>query len=131
MGNSDKIKVFLVDDDEFFLETISDALSQNKNVALSSFTSAEQCLAKMDEKPDLVFLDHMLNGGNPDMLNGIDALPKIIESNPLTKVIMLTGQEDLAIAEDMMRSGAYYYIPKDENCVSVMEKKVNLILALV
>jgi DNA-binding NarL/FixJ family response regulator len=84
----------------------------------------------MDEKPALVFLDHMLNGGNPDILNGIDALPKIKVISPFTKVIMLTGQNDLKMAESMMAAGAYFYITKDENCIPVIEKKVNLVLAL-
>lgn len=123
------ITVFLVDDDNFFLELIKDSISSNKDLNIVSFSNAEDCIAQLDKKPQVIFLDHFLNKDNPSAMNGIDALIKIKEILPNTKVIMLTGQDSLDTAEDMMKKGAYFYINKDENAISLIEKKLNLIIA--
>jgi DNA-binding NtrC family response regulator len=129
MSTSSKMSVFLVDDDAFFLELIKDSISGIEGIEVFSFTNAEDCIAQLDKKPSVIFLDHFLNKENPQAMNGIDALPKIKEILPNTKVIMLTGQDSLDTAEDMMKKGAYFYINKDENAISLIEKKLNLIIA--
>ncbi len=123
------ITVFLVDDDNFFLELIKDSISSIKDLNIVSFSNAEDCVAQLDKKPQVIFLDYFLNKNNPSAMNGIDALVKIKEILPNTKVIMLTGQDRLDTAEDMMKKGAYFYINKDENAISSIEKKLNLIIA--
>ena len=58
-------------------------------------------------KPDVVLLDIQMPG-----LDGLQALKKIKEKYPKTKVIMVTAVETQDKIEDAMRSGADNYITK-------------------
>ena len=124
-----KIKLFLVEDDEFALEVMKDRFSDNKQLEVSVFATAEECITKIGEKPEVVVLDFFLNKVNEKAMNGAEALDLILKSSELTKVIMLTGQFDLTTAEELMKRGAYYYISKDESALDKLERKVNYIVS--
>jgi DNA-binding NtrC family response regulator len=66
----------------------------------------------IDDKPDIVTLDHSL----PDV-TGLELLKKIKKQQPNTKVIVLSAQEDVATALEMLRNGAYDYIIKDNQAM--------------
>ncbi len=85
-------------------------LSLNPDYIIQKFDSAKAALAKMHEKPDVVTLDYSM----PDM-TGDQILTQIKESSPETKVIVISGQEDVKIALDLLKKGAYDYIVKDED----------------
>ncbi len=110
------VTVFLVDDDNFFLNGLyyylTDSLSPK--IKLKKFSTAEDCLMAMDQEPDIIVLDYMLSTGSPNAMNGISALKKITELSPETFVIMLSAQDDIDVALDAMTEGAYDYISKSE-----------------
>jgi DNA-binding NtrC family response regulator len=64
-------------------------------------------MANLDEKPDVVTLDYTL----PDM-TGYDVLKKIQKRMPGTNVIIISAQENINTAIDLMKNGAYDYIMK-------------------
>ncbi|MFX5689095.1 response regulator, partial [Acinetobacter baumannii] len=47
--------------------------------------------------------------------NGNKVLKKIKATNPDTEVIMISGQEDIATAVELLKLGAFDYIVKDED----------------
>jgi DNA-binding NtrC family response regulator len=61
----------------------------------------------MSEKPDVVTLDYTL----PDM-TGKEVLAKIQEKIPDTHVIVISAQDDISTAIELMKNGAYDYIMK-------------------
>ncbi len=123
--NRNKLTVFIVDDDSFFLEILRDRLIDNENLNVFSFLTAEECIEQLDKKPDIIFLDHILNSNSPFVMNGLDALPKIKRKSPATKVIVISGQDSIDIAEKMMQAGAYFYIKKDKKTFAEIEKKLD------
>ena len=110
-----RFKIFLVDDDEMFLEMIHDILSDNEDYKLYKFKSGEACLKCMELKPDLILLDHYFGKAGRGIMNGLEALGKILECRPEQKVIMLTGQEDGQRVFEFISRGASDYIIKDEH----------------
>jgi two-component system, NtrC family, response regulator AtoC len=103
-------KIFILDDDIWYSELLEYHLSLNPDYALYKFHSAKECLTSLHEKPNIVTVDYSL----PDS-NGKEVLKKIKEFNPDIQVIIISGQEDVATAVDLLKDGAYDYIVKDED----------------
>jgi DNA-binding NtrC family response regulator len=85
-------------------------LSLNPDYVITKFDTAKSFLSKLHEKPHVVTLDYSL----PDM-NGDHLLKQIKENSPDTKVIIISGQEDVKVALDLLKKGANEYIVKDED----------------
>ncbi len=109
MKNS-PFKIFILDDDVWYSELLEYHLSLNPDYEIKKFHAAKDCLAAMYEQPDVVTLDYSL----PDK-SGNEVLKKIKEQHPDTQVIVISGQEDVATAVDLLKKGAYDYLVKDED----------------
>jgi DNA-binding NtrC family response regulator len=103
-------------------------LSLNPDFVIQKFDTAKSFLAKIHEKPDVVTLDYSL----PD-INGDKLLAQIKETSADTQVIIISGQENVKVALDLLKKGAYDYIVKDEdakerlwNTIHHLRENVNL-----
>ena len=103
-------KIFVVEDNEWYGELLAHRLGQNPNHSVHRFTTAKACLEQLGEQPDFITLDYSL----PDA-KGEQLLSQIRERLPGTEVLMISGQEDVSTAVNMLRQGAYDYLVKDEN----------------
>jgi len=101
--------IFIVEDDPWYGEILKYHLSLNPDYKVTLFQSGENCISKMSLKPDLITIDFIL----PDM-KGDKLLQKIREINPSVPVIMISSQEDIAVAVDLLKMGANDYLIKDE-----------------
>ncbi|HET8963929.1 MAG TPA: response regulator [Chitinophagales bacterium] len=110
-------QVFLVDDDETYLDTLEHNLKKNveSNVILKTFPTGEECLKELHQKPDIVVLDYELNTKNKTALNGIEILKKIKSLNHDIQVLMLSGQDNLEVAVNCIKNGAHDYVIKNES----------------
>jgi DNA-binding NtrC family response regulator len=95
-------------------------LSQIGYRNVSSFTDSSGFLKEIGEKPDLVFLDYYI-----DHLNGIDLLKVVKKKSPKTVIVLVSGQEDLIVAVNSLKEGAFDYIIKDEFTLEKMEMVIN------
>ncbi|MGQ0827502.1 MAG: response regulator [Bacteroidota bacterium] len=109
--------VFLVDDDTMFLRSMEHHLQQKlkRNIKITSFPNGEECIKNLDQKPDVVVLDYILNGQYPTAINGVSVLRKIKQMHPNIVVIMVSGQDKMQVAIDTMKYGAFDYVIKNEN----------------
>jgi len=116
MSNNEMISVYLVDDDIMFLKSLEHHLLHKLKsyVQIKSFPTGEEFLVHLNEKPDIVVLDYVLDGTDAGM-NGIDVLRLIKERSAQTTVIMLSGQDQLEVAIETIKHGAYDYVVKNEN----------------
>lgn len=103
-------KIFIVEDDLWYSSMLSYTLSLNPDYQIKKFESSKTFIAALHEKPDVVSLDYSL----PDA-TGEDVLDKINELSPETRVIVISGQEDVKVAINLLKKGAYDYIVKDED----------------
>src|SRR4051812_13010372 len=104
----DPISIFIVEDDALYSAVLGHFLSLNPDFIVKKFGSAKEFLNALHEKPDIVTLDYSL----PDT-TGEHLLSQIKELSPETKVIMISGQEDIRIAISLFKKGADDYIVKD------------------
>lgn len=103
------LKIFLLEDDKWYNKFLSHHISLNPDNIVESFFTASELLKSLYKNPSLVILDYSL----PDD-NGENVLKKIKEFNPSLDVIMVSGQEDIATAVQLLKQGASDYIIKNE-----------------
>lgn len=103
-------KVFLAEDDEFYGKLLRHHLSLNPDFDVELYTSGKELLNNLYLKPDVISLDYTL----PDM-SGADLLRKIKKQYPEIPVIIVSGQEDITTAVNLLKEGAYDYIVKDKD----------------
>jgi two-component system OmpR family response regulator len=131
------IKIFLIDDDQLFLEALKFFLSDespNFKASIFTFNTGEACMEQMHLEPDLIILDYYLNTSVKHAMDGVEVLKRIKATSPETRVIMLSSQDSIAIASEMLEHGALDYVSKNEsafvrikNIVSNLSKTDNII----
>jgi two-component system response regulator AtoC len=120
--NKGKYKIFVVDDNSLFLKVLQKTLAENEEYNVSAIASGQECINRLDEKPDIVSLDYTL----PDY-NGKEILEVIMKKSPETQVIIVSGQNDINTAIDLLKIGAYDYIVKSVDTrekISISVKKI-------
>ncbi len=101
-----KGKVLIVDDDRD-LRAILSALFEDEFQVMEADSSAALQKAFALEQPDVVVLDVKL----PDA-DGLDLLPQLKKRWPDTEVIVLTGYDDVTMAVEAGKRGAYNFVTK-------------------
>ena len=110
MKNHHSFKVFIVEDDVWYGSMLQHYLALNPEYEVKRFESPRDFFAQLHENPDVVTLDYSL----PDC-DGAEVLKKIKEHNPDIRVIVISGQEDVATAINLLKNGAFDYIVKDDD----------------
>ena len=101
-----KGKVLIVDDDQD-LRAILSALFEDEFQVMEADSGAALQKAFSAEQPDVVVLDVKL----PDA-DGLDLLPQLKKRWPDTEVIVLTGYDDVSMAVEAGKRGAYNFVTK-------------------
>ena len=104
-----QIKIFLVEDDPWFGELLKHHLSHNPDYQINLFKTANECLNNLHLKPEIICIDF----GLPDMTGDI-LLKNIRDFNKNIPVIVISGQEEVAVAVNFLKAGAKDYIVKDD-----------------
>ena len=101
--------IFIVEDDPWYGEILAYHLSLNPDYKVTRFESARECLAKLHLKPDLITVDFSL----PDM-KGDELFGRIREQQPAVPVIVISAQEEISVAVELLKMGVSDYLIKDE-----------------
>jgi two-component system response regulator AtoC len=103
-------RIFVVEDDVWYGEFLRYQLSLNPDYEVELFPTAGKLLDQLHQHPDVICLDFSL----PDM-PGLHLLQKIQEVNPEIPVVIISGQEEISVAVDLLKAGARDYIIKGDN----------------
>ncbi|MEN8118518.1 MAG: sigma-54 dependent transcriptional regulator [Bacteroidota bacterium] len=109
MANSkskNQYKVFIVEDNVLYARVIKKQLTDD-NLQVKVFHNGTDVISCLNEKPDVITLDYTL----PDM-TGKEVLQKIQKELPTAQVIVISAQDDIDTAIELMKLGAYDYIMK-------------------
>jgi DNA-binding NtrC family response regulator len=118
--------VFVVEDELMQREMLVDHLSKMSHYQVKAFETGEDCLQAIHngEKPVIIFLDYYLNSVKKDASDGLEVLTEIKSALPETEVVMLSGQDKIEVAVDVMKYGAFDYIVKGESAYYRAEKAI-------
>jgi two-component system, NtrC family, response regulator len=103
-------KILIVDDEESILGQLRWGLSDDYDVLTAASPEETRRLLR-DERPKVVTLDIALGRGE-NRREGMDLLDEIVDAYPLTKVIMVTGNESREHALTAIMRGAVDYYSK-------------------
>lgn len=107
--------IFIVEDDPWYGELLDYHLSLNPDYTVTRFTNAKSFLDQLHLKPDLVTIDYSLPG-----TNGLELFTMIRSVYPSMPVIIISGQEDVNTAVELLKKGVNDYIVKDENTKDIL-----------
>jgi DNA-binding NtrC family response regulator len=122
MQNASDSLIFVVEDNRVYNKLIVSYLKSNKFSNVMPFYSGEDAINNLYRNPDIIIQDFLLDG-----MNGIDVLKKAKEQNPNIEFIFLSGQDNIDVAINTMKYGAYDYIVKDQMALKKMVAKINKI----
>jgi DNA-binding NtrC family response regulator len=103
-------KIFIAEDDVWYSEILRYHLELNPEYEVRTFDTGKKLIKALHEKPDVITLDYSL----PDT-NGKKLLSFLKKESPKTEVIIISGQEDISTAVELLKNGAYDYLVKDED----------------
>ncbi len=112
--NTKKLSVYLVDDDKVFTTALTNELEKISGTSIRIFETGEELLKNLAQPPDVVVLDYYLNGTLRQAMNGLQVLKKIKQKEPDTQVIMMSVQDNMEVAVDTIKNGAYDYVIKND-----------------
>jgi DNA-binding NtrC family response regulator len=100
-------KILVVDDQKSIRNTLKEILEYEKNSVVTAENGMEGLEFFDKEKFDVVLCDIKM----PEM-DGIEVLQKLMERDPETPVIMISGHGNIDTAVDAIKKGAYDFIEK-------------------
>ena len=99
-------RLLIVDDEPLILEVLSEHFSP-EYVVDTALNGADALGAILRARPDVVMLDI-----NMPRMNGVQVLKDIKQIDDSIAVIMVTANEQVAMAAEALRNGAFGYVPK-------------------
>jgi len=108
MYEKDPVKIFVVEDDPAYTKFLKYVLGLNPDYEVDYYTTGQDCLANLYKNPAIITLDYSL----PDMA-GEQVLNQIRSQDPNINVIIVSAQEKIHTAVELLKSGAFDYISKD------------------
>lgn len=120
--NMEGYRIFIVDDDPWYGEILAYHLSLNPDNQVTRFESGKECLAHLNEKPHLITIDYSM----PD-INGAELFKQIKAVQPDVPVIVISGQENVSTAIEMLKLGVSDYLVKDDHTKELLWNAVNRI----
>jgi len=102
-----EMKVLLVDDEQKFVEALSERL-QMRDLKNETVYDGEEALSFVDDKePDVMVLDLKMPG-----IDGMEVLRRVKKKFPAIRVIILTGHGTDRDEEESRRIGVFDYLKK-------------------
>ena len=120
MYDKDPVKIFVVEDDPAYTKFLKYVLELNPDYEVEFFNSGKDCIANLYKNPAVITLDYSL----PDM-TGEQVLGQIRGHDPNINVIIVSAQEKIHTAVELLKSGAYDYISKDHETKERLLNSIN------
>ncbi len=102
------VKIFVVEDDPVYLKLLQYVAELNPDHVVKTFSTGKDVLDHLHENPAIITLDYSL----PDT-TGEEVLKSIKAYNADIPVIVVSSQESINTAVELLKHGAYDYITKD------------------
>ncbi len=120
MYEKDPVKIFVVEDDPAYTKFLKYVLDLNPDYEVDYYTTGNDCLANLYKNPAVITLDYSL----PDM-PGEQVLSQIRSQDPNINVIIVSAQEKIHTAVELLKSGAFDYISKDHETKDRLLNAIN------
>jgi DNA-binding NtrC family response regulator len=106
MVSGGRPRLLIVDDEPLLLDVLTEHFKGDYEVE-TALSGADALGAILRERPDVVMLDI-----NMPRMNGVEVLKDIKQIDESIPVIMVTANEQVTMAAEALRCGAFGYVPK-------------------
>ncbi len=106
----DSFKIFVVEDDLIYAKILAHHLSLNPDYEVEIFRDGPSLIKNLYKNPSFITLDYNM----PDM-TGLEILKRIRNFNSELPVVIVSGQQDVSTAVELLKLGAYDYVIKDQD----------------
>ena len=120
MYEKDPVKIFVVEDDPAYTKFLKYVLGLNPDYEVEYYTTGKDCVENLYKNPAIITLDYSL----PDA-GGEKVLGQIRSHDPNINVIIVSAQEKIHTAVELLKSGAYDYISKDHETKERLLNSIN------
>lgn len=120
MYEKDPVRIFVVEDDPAYTKFIKYVLGLNPDFEVEYYTTGKECIDNLHKNPSIITLDYTL----PDMA-GQQVLEQIRSHDPNINVIIVSAQEKIGTAVELLKTGAYDYITKDQDTKDRLLNSIN------
>lgn len=118
-----QLKIFVLEDDEWFNNFLVHSISLNPDFDVTGFTDVHSFMMALHQQPDVITLDYKLGD-----ITGDEVLAKIKAYNETIPVIIISEQENIETAVELLKLGAFDYIVKSKD---IRNRLLHLIQAIV
>lgn len=101
-------RIIVAEDDKWYSDFLSYQLRLIPEYEVTIARSGGELRKLLSSGPNIITLDYQL----PDA-DGLKLLKAVKEQSPDTEVIVISGQENVGVAVELLREGAYDYLMKD------------------
>ncbi|MBK8444248.1 MAG: sigma-54-dependent Fis family transcriptional regulator [Sphingobacteriales bacterium] len=112
-------RIHLVEDDPWYGQILVHYLGLNPDYDLELFSTGKELLNNLFKKPDLICMDF----GLPD-ISGDKLLKEIVARNKQIPIVVISAQEEISVAVDLLKAGAKDYIIKDDHTKEHLWKSI-------
>lgn len=114
--------IFIVEDNKAYNKIVEHHLNLNGYPNTYPFASGEEALKQLYLKPNIIIQDYKLQG-----MSGLNVLQRVKKVLPNTEFIFLSGQDNIEIAVNTVKYGAFDYILKTETALQRLIQKIDTI----
>jgi two-component system response regulator RegA len=116
--------IFLVDDDEVFRQRLARALRERGFETLDFDRPADAIARASADPPEYAIVDLRM----PD-LSGLDVVRALLQAEPATRIVVLTGYGSIATALEAVKLGAVHYLTKPATVDELLKALAGDVLA--
>ena len=114
------LKIAVVEDNEWFNKYLCHIINLIPEYEVKGYLTGKTFLADFDKfRPDIVSIDYRL----PDIM-GDKLMKQVLEANEHVDVLIISEQDDVETAIDLMRNGASDYLVKNTEMKNVLFKSI-------
>ena len=106
MSETRSKRILIVDDEPLITEVLGEHFKVDYEVE-TALNGTDALTAILRTRPDIVLLDI-----NMPRMNGVEVLRDIKQIDETIAVIMVTANEQISLAAEALKSGAFGYVPK-------------------
>ena len=101
-----KKRILIVDDEPLIVEVLSEHFKADYEIETAT-NGTDALAAVLRQRPDLMLLDI-----NMPRMNGVEVLKDVKKIDDTIAVLMVSANEQVSLAADALKSGAFGYVPK-------------------
>ena len=105
-----KFEIFVCEDDNWYADFLQYQITLNPDFIVKKFHSGKDLIDSLHFMPEVITLDYSL----PDY-KGDDLVKIIKKESPETEIIIISGQNDISVALNLLKNGVYDYLVKDND----------------